>query len=104
MYNHKKYKIILMILLLLMVVVSLVCYFVYLNIKTKNQGHHTILHDLSLQDERINYLASIQKSIDDISTEISLVDRSIVSKNGDIKFIENLEKIAREYGLSIEIT
>ena len=104
MYNHKKIKIISVILLLPVVVISLALYMVYVDIKTKNENHHAILHDLSLQGERVGYLALAQKSIDNISSEIDLVDSSIISKDGDIKFIENLEQIAREHGLSIEIT
>jgi D-arabinose 5-phosphate isomerase GutQ len=42
--------------------------------------------------------------VDDMSTEINAIDNSIVSKNGEVGFIESLESLARENGLSIEIS
>jgi hypothetical protein len=48
-------------------------------------------------------LISEQKKINDIDLEINLINNSIIPKEGEIEFIENLELIARENGLSMEI-
>lgn len=104
MHNYKSSKIILIILCILVIVIFVACYFVYGDIKNKNENYNFILHDLSFQNDKQDYLASKLKMVDDMGTEINAVDNSIISKNGEVGFIESLESLARENGLSIEIS
>ncbi|MCX6702052.1 MAG: hypothetical protein NTX96_02560 [Candidatus Zambryskibacteria bacterium] len=103
MYNHKLSKITLVVLTIVIIVIFMMCYFVYKDIKYKNQNHHIILSDLSFQNNKQDYLISTQKTMDDLAPDIKLINSSIISKEGDVGFIENLESIAKENSLSIEI-
>lgn len=104
MHDNKSLKITLSVMLLLMVVIFVMYYFLFQDIRYKNQNYQSILRDLSFQNDKQNYLASKQKAIDSVSAETSRVEEIIVSKDGDVAFIENLESMARENGLSIEIS
>ncbi|MFA5888901.1 MAG: hypothetical protein WCW47_02675 [Candidatus Paceibacterota bacterium] len=103
MYSNKLLKIILAILSLLVVVVFLICYFVYEDIRHKNENYHTLLYNLSFRNDKQNYLTYAQKTIGSLSLDINRMDDSIISKKGEVEFIENLESVARGSGLSIEI-
>jgi len=103
MYNYRLLKIILLTQSVLVVVIFGLCYLVYQDIKYKNENHHTLSHSLLFQNDKLAYLVSTQKAIDNISSDIVRIDSSVVSKEGEVDFIENLESIARENGLSIEI-
>jgi hypothetical protein len=89
---------------MLAIAIFVVCYFVYGDIKNKNENYNFILHDLSFQNDKQDYLASKLKTVENISAEINAIDNSIVSKNDEVGFIESLESLARENGLSIEIS
>ena len=103
MYNYKLLKIMLLTLSTLVVVIFGLCYIVFQDIKDKNENHHILSHGLLFQNDKLAYLVSTQKAIDNISSDIVRIDSSVVSKEGEVDFIENLESIARENGLSIEI-
>ena len=87
----------------LVVVIFGLCYLVYQDIKDKNENHHTLSHGLLFQNDKQDYLVSTQKTIDNINPDITRINSSVVSKEGEVSFIENLESIARINGLSIEI-
>jgi len=93
------------ILLLIICTLSLfgVIYFVYFEIKEKNEKIMNVEQDISTQNSKHDYLVSAQKLIEDIEPDIAKIGDSIVSSNGDVAFIENLEFIARSYDLSIQI-
>jgi len=103
MYKHRFLKRILVELSVLVLFIFAVCYFFFEDIKNKNQNYHLISDGLSAQNSRINYLVSTQKTIDGLDSQIRLMNDSVVSKEGEVGFIEELESIARESGLSIAI-
>ncbi len=80
-----------------------VIYFVYIEIKEKNEKILTVDQDISTQNSKRDYLVLAQKLIEDIEPDIAKINNSIVNSNGDVAFIENLESIARSYNLSIQI-
>lgn len=78
-------------------------YFVYNQIKSKSEKIAIVEHDLSQTNNRYDYLVSTQRLISDIAPQIEKASNSIVSKNGDVSFIENLESLAKSYNLQIQI-
>ena len=78
-------------------------YFVYNQIKTKNENILNIEQDLSSKNTKHDYLISLQKLVESIDPEIKKVESSIVPKAGDVAFIEELELLARNSNLIIEI-
>ena len=103
MYQNKSLKIVLIILCSLVAAVFIACYFIYADIKTKNENYQVVLRDLSFQNQKQEYLAIKFKSIDDMGLDIGMVDNSMVSKDAEVKFIESLEALASEYGLTLDI-
>lgn len=98
--SHKK---ILSILSLVVALLFVGYYFLYKDIKTKNQKISYLENEISLQSGRQEYLVSTEKLIESLSADISDIDTSIVAKDADVNFIENLEAIAKNNNLSIDI-
>ncbi len=103
MQNNKFLKIILFVLGLAVLLVFVLYYFVYEDIKSKNQHVSTLSNDLSSQSAKRDYLILTQKVIQNIGIDINRINNSIIAKDGDVKFIENLESIARQNGLTMTI-
>lgn len=102
--EHKKpSKKILYILGLSVAGLFVIYYFVFSDIKAKNEHISALGHELSLQTSKREYMLSIQKIVSDAGSDIALVDNSIIKSDGDVSFIENLESIAKNNGLSITI-
>lgn len=78
-------------------------YFVYVEIRAKNQKVSTVEQDLSQKNTRYEYLVSMQKLVKDIEGDIKKIDDSVVPKSGDVAFIENIESLARKNNLKIVI-
>lgn len=78
-------------------------YFVFNEIRLKNEKIAVVEHDLSEKNNRFDHLLSMQNLISNIEPDIEKLNQSIVSKNGDVDFIESLESMARFYNLSIKI-
>lgn len=75
----------------------------YRQIKYRDQSYQVYSKDLLFQNDRQDYLFSAQKIIENLSSDIEHINDSIVSSDGEVEFIENLEEVAKESGLSIEI-
>lgn len=75
----------------------------YRQIKYRDQSYQVYSKDLLFQNDRQDYLFSAQKIIENLSLDIEHINNSIVSRDGEVEFIENLEGVAKESGLSIEI-
>ncbi len=103
MSNIKSLKIILGILCVLVLAVFVSYYFVYREIRFRDETYQNLLKDLSLQDTKQDYLISTQKTVDGLVLDINQINNSIISKDGEVEFIESLEAMAKESGLSIEI-
>ena len=78
-------------------------YFIFRDIQSKNEHLSAFTHDLSLQMNKEEYLTSTEKKIQNINTDINNINNSIISHSGDVEFIENLESIAHNNNLSINI-
>jgi len=78
-------------------------YFAYSDIRSKNERVFTMEQELLFQNSQYEYLLSMQKVVDGLGPEIYKIDNSIVPKNGDVDFIEDLEKLAKDRNLKIEI-
>lgn len=78
-------------------------YFVYQEIKIKNEKVSSVEQDLSQKSTRYDYLLSTKKLIENIELDIKKIDNSVVGKSGDVAFIEDLELLAKSNGLKIEI-
>ncbi len=80
-----------------------VIYYVYSDIKTKNETILTVEQDLSSKNEKHEYLMSLQNVVESIDPEVQKIENSIVPKAGDVAFIEELEALGRSSGLVVEI-
>lgn len=78
-------------------------YFVYNQIKTKNEKILNIEQDLLSKNTKHDYLISLQKLVESIDPEIKKVESSFIPKGGDVAFIEELELLARNSNLNVEI-
>ncbi len=78
-------------------------YFVYKDIKQKNEHISALSQEITVQSSRQQYLATTEKLIENLNTDIDKMNHSIISKDGDVAFIESLEKIAKDNNISIDI-
>src|SRR3989339_685414 len=101
---HKLLKTISIILGVVVVLVFIAQYFVYKDIKKRNENYHALLNDLSSQNNKQGYLNIAQKIVDENDSDITLVDNSIIPVGGEVGFLGNLESVAKENGLVIEIS
>ena len=91
------------ILIVVLLMLFAAIYFVYGDIKSKNEKILQVEHSVNLKSTQYDYLISMQKFIENTKPEIEKINSSIVSSNGDVDFIENLEARARSHNLKIEI-
>jgi len=103
MLKQKSFKKILWTLGLLILVIFIAYYFLWRDIKSKNERISTLSQDISSESVRQDYLILTQKVIESVNTDISRINNSIVAKDGDVSFIENLETLAKSNGLTITI-
>ncbi len=78
-------------------------YFIYRDIKSKNEHISSLIQQLDFQSSRQEYLVSTQRMIENLNSDMTKINDSIVSKDGDVEFIENLENRAKNKGLTINI-
>lgn len=103
MFNQKSFKQILVILCIIAAAFFVAYYFLYEDVKGKNEHISSLVQDLDFQSSRQEYLISTQRMIQNINSDIDRINNSIVATDGDVKFIEGLEAIARSEGLSVTI-
>jgi Tfp pilus assembly protein PilO len=103
MQTHQTLKKIIIILCVLIPVVFVAYYFVYSDIKDKNEHISSLQGDLSFQNNKQGYISATDSYLKSIESDIAHINGSIVPKDGDVKFIEDLESMARSDGLSINI-
>ena len=102
--SHQKSLRITMITLSIIALLSFTTYyFLFRDIKTKNEHISTMEHLLSIQDKKREYLISMQRIIQNLDPDISRINNSIIANGEDVQFIENLESLAHDNGLSIDI-
>jgi organic radical activating enzyme len=96
------FKKILVILSLVSLLLFVAIYYVYRDIRIKNETILTVEQDLFSKNTRHEYLTSLQKLFESIEPKINKVESTIVPSGGEVAFIEDLEALAR--GLNIDIT
>lgn len=101
--NNKSLKVILATLSLLVFAMFVFIYIVYADIKSKNERISLLSNSSTFSNSRLDYLISTGRIIRDLDADIERINNSIVAKDGAVKFIESLESIARDRGLSIVI-
>lgn len=88
---------------LLALVIAVSYYFIYQDIRSKNERISKLQYDLSTQSTKQDYLISTEKAIQSLEVDLDKAQSSIVSKEAEIEFIEKIETLARSNGLAIEI-
>ncbi len=84
-------------------VISVASYFVFNEVKKKAEHVFVLEQELQFEDRQEQYLASMAKTIRESESDIALSDGSIIESDGHIEFIESIESLARQNGLSIVI-
>lgn len=103
MKEKESSKKILVLLFIIIVGLFVSFYFVYTNIKAKNEHIGKLNQEATYQLKRNQYLLALQKTLQNADSDIARINNSIIPSGGDIKFIEDLESTARGDGLSINI-
>ena len=88
---------------LAVVVLSVAYYFVFMGIKNKNEHVSVLENNMASGSKNQQYLASLQKTVTEAEYNIHLVNSAVIASDGDVKFIEDLEGLAHNNGLSISI-
>jgi hypothetical protein len=103
MNNPKILKGIITTIALIEVVICFLFYFVFRDIRNKNNNIYFLKNNLSSQVEKQRYASSMEKMIKNTDLNITKINSSIVQKGEDIKFIENMESLAKSNNLKINI-
>ncbi len=77
--------------------------FLFNDIRTKNQNISEKSQYLSSEISREDYVLTTQRLLENYNDDINMIKSSIVSASGEVSFIESLELVARQNGLSIGI-
>ncbi len=102
--NHSRpFKGILVTIILFEIIICIFFIFIFEDIKNKNENISVIKNNILVQTEKQKYTANMLKMIKNTDSNIAKVNSSIIQKEDDIKFIENIEGIARKNGVKIEI-
>lgn len=88
---------------LVIVFIFISYYFVYSDIKRRNEHVSSLNQDLSFQIKKRQYILSLQRTFQSTDSDIALVNNSIIPTEDGVKFIEDIESMARNNGLTIDI-
>ena len=103
MFKNKSNKQIEIILLVIVVAVFVSYYFVYVDIKKKNEHISSLQIDLLFQTDKEKYILLTERAIAAVKVDLDKVNSSVISTTGDVEFIEKLEALARNNGLTMAI-
>ena len=78
-------------------------YLTYIDIKNKNENISILENNLFSQSNKQELTNSMESMVKNFDSDIKLVNNSIVSSDGDVLFIEDLESSAKSNGLDIQI-
>lgn len=101
--DYHSFKKILIVLTLFFLAFGVACYLIFADIRRKNEHISSLEHDIYLQNKSQENIISMKKEVQNAEQDFSRINNSIVPKDGDVKFIESLEKMARENNLKIVI-
>jgi len=90
-------------LLTLIIVIFIAYYFIYRDIAVKNIHVSSLSSGLSLQNVKQQYIATTTEYLKNIDNDLTNITNSIIPSGEDVKFIEDLESLARSDGLEIVI-
>jgi Tfp pilus assembly protein PilO len=102
MNKESYYKKILLGLIVCVISVFVVFFYLYKQLVKKNENIANLLDRISSESSREVYAASVQKQLQTIDPDLKLIKTSIVGQTGVVSFIEELEKVAKNNGLTIE--
>lgn len=103
MKKIKDFKKILIILSISAIAIFVLHYVMYKDIKFKNEKISNLQYDLSVLSEKQDYIIAADRTFQKLKGDLVIASNSVVLKEEDVKFIENIESIARRNGLTIEI-
>jgi hypothetical protein len=101
--SNKSFKGILLVLSLVVVFMFLIQYFLYNQIKNKSEHIDSIVSNLSMQAQRQQYIFSTDQILSSFNGDIGNINNSVIKNDGDVKFIEDLDTLAVDNGLEINI-
>ncbi len=94
-------------LLLVLMMFSLVFwgahYFLYNDIKNKNVQILTLDNQLKTLNTEQEYISTTERMLESRKSDIDRIENSIIVAGGDVNFIEMLELVARNNGLTLDI-
>ncbi len=103
MKDKKSFKKIFILFSLISIALLVIFYLLYKDIKNKNENISSLSQEMEFQSDRREYFVSTQRMLDGIRDDLNRVNSLIVSKDSDVAFIEGLEAVAKNNGLSINI-
>ncbi len=103
MNKTQSFKGIIIFLALVVILLFGAIYFLFQSIKGENENASNIQNSIDISTKQNQYTLSLQESIQNASGDIKKVNDSILSFDKDVNFIEQLENLARENGLSVSI-
>ncbi|MES3004968.1 MAG: hypothetical protein V4690_02550 [Patescibacteria group bacterium] len=103
MKNNKILKTSIIFLFLGVSSLCLLQYFLFNDIKNKTKETSSLENVLFEHDDLRSYAISTQKNLDSIKDDQKKVNDFFVIKDGDVAFLEDLESLARNKGLSVEV-
>src|SRR4051812_41886296 len=77
--------------------------FLIKDIKERNENISVWEREIALQDRTQGYLISQKRMLENADSDLSKIENSIVPKEGEVKFIQDIEASARRLGMDIEI-
>jgi hypothetical protein len=102
MKNNNSLKRIIFLLSIFVLFLFAAQYFVYRDIKIKNQKISVAERDLLLQESRQEYLLSTEKLISAIGADLQKIDDSVLAQDGEVAFINSLEDLAAKNKLKFD--
>ncbi len=88
---------------ILIILLSAAIYFVWTDLKNKNEIIAEINNDLSTQSSKQLFLASMEQQVKTREDDLDKVNGSIIGTDKDVDFIENLESLAKSNNLKVSI-
>ena len=101
--KQRSFKTVSIILGLVVLGLFILHYLSILQLKNKNENITSLLNEITSQDRKQQYLFSTKKLIETDNTDISRINNSIIASDGDLKFIEDIESLAHQNDLLINI-
>lgn len=103
MNQFKKTKKTFIFITILVVVIAVVYTMFFTSIKTKNENISLVINDIDISIERETKLKSVKSLIEDIKDDREKLDTYFVDDDEVIDFIENIETLAENMGVGVEV-